>query len=153
MDLSNEFMPQFYVMDPTEEDVLFGNELNEGMVVLLEPPNARQNPERSHLSDNDMHALRTHNRWCIIERLVYTKDELVTFIGRYADGTKSTRGAEITTDWFVKKDSIPANSEFPSEPTELPQPNWAQLEDGRDDKREELKQEYVVPATPNLSAW
>jgi len=125
-----------HTMDPETEDLIFGTELHEGMLVLLEDCHSfsfdgpgRLSKEESVPGEHDRlrKGLDEKARWCRITKLNQdprwnTNDDgfgygfnakhreltpLTRFIGVYEDGTKATRTYDGAYGWFVKKDSIP----------------------------------------------
>lgn len=107
------FVPKFYRMNPETEEILFdGTELENGMVVLIENPNLRQNITLATTMNPEAfdNALRM-NRWMEVQH-VTAKDDIVEFIGRYDDNTKSKHRFALRTAWLVKKDSILDPTEY-----------------------------------------
>lgn len=108
---TDTYIPEGYVAldyknDPETEDLIFGSELQEGMVVLIEATTLRDNPEGANLdSPYTRHRLDQNSRWCKITKLLRNSihsSEVVTFIGVYADGTKMSRTFAVGNCWFVK---------------------------------------------------
>lgn len=109
---SNLLVGKHYIMDPETEDLIYGRELKEGMVVLVESPALRgdSNLLEGHARPEDWwHMLRTC-RWAEVTKLsiVSGPNETTTFfIAVYSDGTKHTRQYVDNIGWYVKKDSMP----------------------------------------------
>lgn len=99
------FVEKYYMMNPETEDVLLdGTELRDGMTVLLENPIDRA----SYGVSDRMHTVLKKNRWCTVTKLnVYVDSNTVRFVGVYEDGTKIARTHNVPTPWLVKLDSIP----------------------------------------------
>lgn len=133
-----------HVMDPSTEDLIYGIDLQEGMVVLVEKHNNFDKPsdlEREERYDGEHDRLRKslneEARWCTVTKLRQdrrweTTEEdygfsnksreiapLTRFIGVYEDGTKVTRTYDSTYGWFVKLDSIPKPVEEQQERIEI----------------------------------
>ena len=98
-------VPMKYMLDPATEDVLFGDDLRPGMIVVLEdgalrtdPDGPRENPQSS--------------KWCQVDSIRFSENrngKTVCFTGLYADGMKRMRGVYVTSHgWIVKKNSIPS---------------------------------------------
>lgn len=117
-----EFIPQYYRMNPETEEAMFGRDLMNGMVVLIEAPARRADldarsievatlrPATEVLSDHIMHQALRFNRWAKVTRLQTIEEEKVRqvlFIAEYEDGLRSTMTSYMTTGWLVKEDSIP----------------------------------------------
>jgi hypothetical protein len=85
-----------YLMDPETEDLIFGDDLCENMIVLVESQLCRHEEIAP-----DIFA----QRWCQVTRLRRTAEH-ATFIGVYADGSKATRRYHLSHNWFVKKASM-----------------------------------------------
>ena len=84
-----DMFSKWYEMNPETEDLLFdGNELAEGMVVLVEDPNRRIDIEGS-MTPEHFYEARKWNRWFMISRLDRTPNGMrLSFLGTYEDGTK-----------------------------------------------------------------
>lgn len=111
--IPSEYVPVDFAMDPVTDDLIFGDELEVGMVVLVEDLVTREtrdpNKHYDGVSDEHMAYIRAKAdetaRWCRIVRL--RKDgEIITFVGLYSDGTKRTRTYNQAYAWFVKKNTI-----------------------------------------------
>lgn len=131
-----------YDMDPQTEDLLPGGEdLREGMVVLIESSIVKENPNTALRegigSEYAFARLKEANRWCEVTELRYSgydsadSSRLVTFIGVYADGTKRQRKYSTGYAWFVKKDSLPK----PAEPETNEVTEQENMEDSSDTVR------------------
>lgn len=99
-----------YLLDPTTEDIAFsGDELKEGMIVLIENVLSRYytGTPLENLSTGDRHRHLTSSRWCKIERLD-TSGQFTRFIGVYADGSKCVRSYPKSCAWIVKLNSASA---------------------------------------------
>ena len=100
------FVPLNFTNDPETEDLIFGDELTEGMVVLLGGM-TRFNPDNyESASQYEKNRILETARWC---RVVSIRREgsVTVFIGVYGDGTKHKRSHKNSFAWYVKKDSIP----------------------------------------------
>lgn len=92
---AHAIVPMYAPMDPQTEDVLYGDELQNDMVVLV--GSGGRMPDNSELAP-------IRNRWCRITKLRYDKNEnQIYFIGVYADGDQQVRRSEVNTGWLVKK--------------------------------------------------
>jgi hypothetical protein len=101
-----QFMPKFYKMDPSTDDLLpSGDHLANGMKVLIESPNNRVPIGAEGLSDWKEDRALENNRWCTVESLRIVRETL-RFIGVYEDGTKRMRAFPVEEAWYVKRDSI-----------------------------------------------
>lgn len=99
------YVDRFYEMSPEFEDIIYGSELADGQIVLLEDTLLRGDPERAFFDSASRYELarvREVNRWCTVTRLQRHGD-LVTFIAEYADGTKMVRTYHGGYAWLVKK--------------------------------------------------
>lgn len=95
---------KFYTANSETESILYGDELEEGMVVMIEDWLLRGEEESS--SFYDQARAEENNQFCKVTRL--RKGNLVRFVGEYEDGTLRTRTFNSSYTWIVKKDSIPA---------------------------------------------
>lgn len=109
-----ECVQKYFEMDPKTEDLLFdGTHLRNGMTVLIEDPEEKQDFDSANASRTDpaargiMWRARKLNRWCTVSNLLVEGD-FALFVGIYEDGGKMKRMHEVDSSWFVKKDSIPA---------------------------------------------
>lgn len=105
-DATSVYVSRFYEMDPQFEDVIFGADLRDGMVVLLEDHLLRGELDRMD-EKYEMARVREANRWCTVTRLTRS-GPLVRFIGLYGDDTKLVRSYHADYAWIVKKDSLAA---------------------------------------------
>lgn len=119
-----QFVPKYYQMDPSEEDVLFGSELRDGMVVLCENDSDRRVLPDDYLEPGVIEnlpvgikkSLLTMSRWCTISKFRTKDDDLYAFIGVYEDGLKCVQSSNANTGWYVKRYSIPTDEmEFVAE--------------------------------------
>ncbi len=107
MDITNQiFEPRYRTMESEYEDLLYGVDLVEGMIVLLFDPLMKGDPDAIHSDYDRMHLLQ-NNRWCEVTQLKittrYDATLLVSFIGVYRDGTKMPRTFCGSYTWLVKK--------------------------------------------------
>lgn len=107
MDITNQiFEPRHRMIEPEHEDILYGVDLVEGMIVLLFDPIMKSDPEHVH-SDYDRMRLMEANRWCEVTQLkIQPRDNdspLINFIGVYHDNTKIPRTYCGSYSWIVKK--------------------------------------------------
>lgn len=98
-------------MNPETEDLIFGKDLVEGMVVLIEEPVHRMPKQIMHLAPTmkmieDGEKAKIRNRWCRVSSLNFESDTVI-FIGEYAEGNKHIRVYSEYDGWLVKKDSVP----------------------------------------------
>lgn len=108
MDTSNQvFSERCYQMDPEFEDLLYGSDLKDGMLVLIQDPLIKGDPTQDNSNDYDKHKLLETNRWCEVTQFKIQSrgadSPLITFIGVYSDGTKFPRTYDASYCWFVKK--------------------------------------------------
>lgn len=101
----DDIVPRTYRLDPETEELFYGEDLEEGLVVLLEYWQDRAD-EKMTASPNNAGNLLVQNRWCRVTDLRRQGDNSY-FIGVYKDGHKTIRSSSNTTGWYVKKDSIP----------------------------------------------
>lgn len=90
-------------MNPETDDLLYGDELDDEMLVLTAP-------EFRGDQDSKTDKLLRDNRWCRITKL---REETggIFFIGVYEDGQKYLRHSLPLQPWVVKKHTIPVTSE------------------------------------------
>lgn len=102
------FVPQKFMMDPTSDDLLYGSELANGMVVLPEDDGYRSGfyidgePNEPEKAKN--------NRWHKISKLE-TDGKTLRYIGIYTDGQKISHSWGLYSCWYVKQDSVPNRDE------------------------------------------
>ena len=105
-----DLIPRFYEINPDTENVITGEELQNGMRVLTESYNQRAaiHPE---MDEDQLERARRNNRWCEVTGLrIHGRN--VVFIGVYDDGTKRRRTMDVTEAWIVKLDSIPDHENY-----------------------------------------
>lgn len=98
-----------------EEVLAYGDDLTDGMVVLIAEPGRRAQPEPPFSGRNPAlvevarkrteHDVAVLNRWCQVTRL---RSASGAFVGRYADGSEHPRQFHRHVMWLVRRDSIPA---------------------------------------------
>lgn len=101
---------QGYSANVNVETILWGDELVEGMVVLIADPTFRENEERINIaSDYELSYIRPRydeqNRWCRVSK-IRARNDVMSFVGLYADGTQRTRTYNVVHAWAVKLESI-----------------------------------------------
>ncbi len=107
--IPSAFVPLYYMNDPETEDLIFGDMLKEGMVVLLEDTVLRPDPDYYQTSSAQAQVrIQETARWGRIVDLRRTND-IVTFICEYSDGSKRRRSYNISFTWYVKKASMPTD--------------------------------------------
>lgn len=116
--LTDQFVPWLYQMNPNTEDLIGGAGLKNGMVVLIAEPVLRETlNDKGEYSEMKLDNLRTRNRWCTVEDVKVTDRGHVIFTAIYEDGTKKQRTYSVDWKWYVKKntqsviDGVPANFE------------------------------------------
>jgi hypothetical protein len=107
MDVTNQvFTPRHVLMDPEFEDLMYGTDLKDGMIVLIEDALIKGDPENM-TNDYDKARCLEANRWCTVSRFQSIPrgldSPLIKFIGVYADGTKIPRTYDSSYCWIVKK--------------------------------------------------
>lgn len=105
LDLS-QFVPRDYIPDVKTEDVIYGSDLQDGMIVLMEDDLYRVTVTEGMSGQLLKTALR-ENRWQRVTR-VRENDGNISFMAVYEDGHKTARRTGKCTGWVVKKDSLPA---------------------------------------------
>jgi hypothetical protein len=115
-----QFVPKSYRMDPETEDVLYGEKLRDGMIVLYADDNRRESiPHiQKYGTDDGLANALLYNRWVTVSDLGKF-DENLTFIGVYSDGTKKQHTFHPKKAWYVKLDSIPEEDPLAAEEAEL----------------------------------
>lgn len=98
----NDIVPQKYRFNPEIEDMIYGDDLKNGMVVLTEPAH--------RWDENSQHGkvmnILENNRWCVVSKVRIEKSG-VYFIGVYADEQRAVRFSSPARGWLVMKNSIP----------------------------------------------
>ncbi len=110
--IPGHLVPDSYLHDPATEVVLSGDQLREGMIVLLEYPFFRANPDERHARYQRPvpHEERNEKaRWCLIQRIEQIQDDVVTFSALYEDGSTAVRRYSVTMKWYVMVDSLPSS--------------------------------------------
>jgi hypothetical protein len=111
-ELSTEWVPKYYTMDPATEDLLFdGTHLRTGMIVLYENDLERVDIERIKESMRPVEQSMADkwNRWCRVDNPKVNEGSL-EFVGVYGDGTKRKFNVDVDKAWFVKKSTISPNT-------------------------------------------
>jgi hypothetical protein len=105
----NEYVDQYFKMDPETDDLIRGYDLKDGMKVLIEDYNWRMNTNET-LSGGMKALADIRNRWTTVTNLD-VEGSNVNFIGVYDDGTKATITRNENMGWYVKKDSLLGTNE------------------------------------------
>lgn len=95
------YIPKYYVMDPNTEDVLMGDQIEEGMVVVIEDPEARTDVSRE-LTAYAEHNANKNNRFCTVTKISCVDGINIRFIGVYSGGVKIARHTSSEVSWIVK---------------------------------------------------
>lgn len=103
-------VPQYYRMDPETEDMLTGDEILDGMVVLIGDSSCRAEVNQYSKGERFAEFLLERNRWCTVTKRVY-RESFISFIGVYEGGEMFQRVFGVGKAWLVKKDSMPASVE------------------------------------------
>jgi hypothetical protein len=99
------YVDKFYVAQSEFEDIVFGKNLRDGMIVLLEDTLLRADID-SIRSNYDQARADEVNRWCEVTRLETIPTgygSLVSFVGVYPDGTQRVRRYSADYAWIVKR--------------------------------------------------
>lgn len=90
-----------------EHLVITGDQLVNGMVVLIEDRNFRQDPSITNPSVYDRAKANETSRWCVVTNLrpYGGGGRIIAFDGVYADGTIRSRQYSTLIAWAVLKDS------------------------------------------------
>jgi hypothetical protein len=102
------FVPYAYTNDPDTEDLIFGDMVQIGMVVIKADAVFRGNPDGIEMKSlSERTEILKDARWCRVEDIRRRGDHL-TIIGLYADGSKATHMISDDFGWYVKKASMPS---------------------------------------------
>lgn len=105
---NHDFVDKFYTMNPETETLLFGKDLKEGMLVLVENNKLRVYTDREIKGDENLNFALKYNRWCTIDTILFVSNTIY-FIGIYQDESKMSHVSDSTTCWYVKSNSIPTD--------------------------------------------
>jgi hypothetical protein len=122
-----EHVGKTHKMNPSTEDVLFGGQLRDGMIVLIHDSSflgeGPESGEWSHPYEEERYL--TNNRWCrvtnFLPKLSHDPD-IISFIGVYEDGTKQARSYHKSFAWYVKKGCL-------GQPLIMTEEEWADFND------------------------
>lgn len=112
--IPEEFVPLNFKMDPINHKVVYGDLLENGMIVVLEEPSVKRDPKnRPQDGSNDTplwsvydeQAYLRESRWCLVESL-RRRGDIIQFIGIYSDGTQASRQYNESYCWYVLIDSM-----------------------------------------------
>ena len=105
---TSPYVSAWYAANAESEDIVFGDQLRDGMTVLIEDRMARQNVDNIR-SEYDRARADEMNRWCKVTRyqLIKTGDwPTVKFVGVYPDGSMRVRVMAASYGWIVKRGGI-----------------------------------------------
>lgn len=100
----DDIVPKNYKIDNEHEVILYGDELEDDMVVLTE------GQRRDETDPQNSPDLLIRNRWCVVKRIRF-EESGIYFIAQYADGEMVVRQSAPASGWIVKKSSIPEPQE------------------------------------------
>lgn len=116
-DIPFAYAPYDFEMTPGMHDLIFGDQIKEGQIVLISDRTFRVDPVRKIRSENkddipfgerapiwtthDEMLLNEATLWCRVTNLRQDYD-LVIFVGLYADGTKAVRKYHKTYGWYIQ---------------------------------------------------
>ena len=102
-------VPLYYMMNPETEDLVYGDELRDGDIVLIETGLVRFSIPKNWAEVREYERVKTleNSRWCMITKLRRTpgygdSNWILNFIGVYEDGTKMSRSFSESYAWFRK---------------------------------------------------
>lgn len=109
--IPNEIVRRGFEMNSDIEVIIRGEELQEGMVILLEEALMRENP--SYHLDSNPHIcddyrcprIKETSQWCMVTNLK-RRGDITSFVGVYADGVHRSRTYNESFFWLVKIDSM-----------------------------------------------
>ena len=126
-------VPLYYVMDPKTEDLVYGDELRDGDIVLIESGLVRFSIPKNWAEVREHERVKTleNSRWCVITKLRRTPsygdhNSILNFIGVYDDGTKMSRSFSESYAWFRKL--VPSDGDAEFEATTLAVVNYCRSE-------------------------
>lgn len=98
---------KFYVANMATDTILYGDQLREGMRVLIEDSFFKELLDAD--SDSPYIEARRNacNQWCEVSAL-RNEGDIVTFVGLYDDDTMRVRRYATSYAWIVKDNTIPA---------------------------------------------
>lgn len=105
INMFNYFVDKWYTNDPQTEDVIYGDDLKNGMIVLLNRRTIHREDPKNIRNENERERLLTQNRYCEVTGL-RRRGDLVQFIGVYPGGTKVDRTYSNSYTWIVRKDTM-----------------------------------------------
>lgn len=101
----DDIVAKHRLTEPTTEDVIYGDELENGMRVLVE--SACRYDDRVLV----VNEIAVTNRWCVVTKLRKKEGEKITFVGLYDNDERHVRTSAASDGWVVKLDSIPIKME------------------------------------------
>lgn len=102
--LSNELVEPFFSGNSEEHVMMYADQLKNGMVVLIVDV-VRNQHYMVNPSPRDVEDWNRVDRWCEVSR-VREDDDIVRFMGVYAEGPVIIRESQKFGGWWVMKDSI-----------------------------------------------
>jgi hypothetical protein len=98
---------QYQPYDMLTEDLIYGKDLKDGMVVLIESDGRSLGYRSYNTAELNSWLIMKNNRWCEVTRLFTMGDDIV-FIALYGDGRKAIRITTPTAGWIVKETVEPS---------------------------------------------
>jgi hypothetical protein len=102
----NEITVPVYRMNPATDRIIFGDELEEGMLVLPESPTSRGDAGGT---EDELIRAQRFRRVTRLRTVTKYGTLFTVFVGEWVDGYQEVHGCAITTAWLVRKN--PAGEE------------------------------------------
>lgn len=106
-----------YRMDPSEDVIVFGDELAEGMWVLCENRTSRQPHGLNEEGQIRAQRFRRVTRLSREPGQVPGAPERTLFVGEWVDGYQEVHNYAVSFAWLVKKSSLPGADEAHDDPS------------------------------------
>lgn len=91
-----DLVPRDYRFNPKTEELIYGDELADGMMVLTD------SLWQGAVDDIAAKTVIETNRWCMVTK-IRMEDSAIFFVGVYNDGHMAIRQSSVTDGWYVKR--------------------------------------------------
>ena len=153
-----DFVDKYYQMDPeTDFYCPYAEALVEGWRVITEGYDGKMDLANQETWNPSMreNALR-FNQWGRVLCVTVDSNEKAWVSLAYDDGITRQVIVDKHSAWLVKKDSVeiaPAERTYLDDRAEMAMENAKIADEIAEKVGKKFEEEYVVPNTPNLSAW
>lgn len=109
VELDNGYVSKFFSPHIGQHSILTGNQITEGMVVLIVDPLVREDPAQlsdENLNDHRRNRIDETSRWALVHNPRISMGDILNFTAIYADGTMRQRHYNVSYRWAVASNVV-----------------------------------------------